>query len=66
METLGQRPRRIITRISVAASTIVLAALVISAPLRHHAWHGALPTAAAATISILAGLLYLRTRGGAR
>jgi hypothetical protein len=66
MKTLGQRPRRIITRICIGVSSAILAALVIFPALRHHAWHGGWLTAAAAVISILTGLAYLRSKRGAR
>ena len=67
MKAPGQRPRRIIARVCIAASSVILLALAVSAPLRHHADHGGWPAAAAAVVSIVAGLVYLRSsRGGAR
>ncbi len=66
MKTLGQRPGRHRPHL-LATSFAILVALAAFAPLRHHAWHSGLIACAAAAISIVSGLLYLRsTRGGAR
>ncbi len=66
MRTLGQRPRRIITRICVAVSSVLLLAEVIVAPLRHRSWHGGLGVITAAAVSIVTGLLYLRSKRAQR
>lgn len=55
------RARRIITRICVAASFAILAALVIFPSLGHRSWGGGWLTAAPAVVSIAAGLVYLRS-----
>lgn len=66
MKTIGQRARRTIARICVAASFAILLAAVAFPALRHHLIGGGWLTVISATVSILGGLAYLSTRRGAR
>ena len=66
MKTIGQRPRRVIIRLCIAVSFVILLALVVFAPFTHHAWLHGVSIAVSATVSIVCGLLYLRSSRGAR
>ena len=64
---MSTRVRRALTRVSMALSFAALLALVVFPAFRRHVWHGGLGIAVCAVVSIVGGLLYLRsTRGGAR
>jgi hypothetical protein len=64
---VSTKSRRTLTRIYVAVSAVILLALLISAPLRHHAWYGGWTIIVPASISVACGLYYLHSmRGGAQ
>lgn len=63
---MSARARRVISRICIAVSLALLLALVVFAPLRHHAPLGGAGIAAAALVSIAGSLVYLRGARGRR
>jgi hypothetical protein len=62
--SISVRGRRVIARISMAASVAVLVLLVAVPAFRHRAPLGGWGIAASTVVSILAGLAYLRNTGG--
>lgn len=61
---MSVRTRRAISRVSIAASFAILAAVVLVPGLRHRSLAGGVFLCVTSVISIVAGLLYLRSTRG--